>query len=95
MAPSQAKNIHETHLGNRDKHVKLEGEDGASQQHDEDPKGSVLKISQLHLTRPELNPPANVAVDGRNLEPHGLPVCALDVLSGKRWSVTLWRTFPY
>lgn len=53
-----------------DEHVELEGEDGAGQQHNEHPKGSVLKVRQLHLTWPELHTPANVAVDGRHLEPH-------------------------
>lgn len=63
-----------------DEHVELEGEDGTRQQHNEHPKGSVLEVCQLHLTWPELHAPANVAVDGRHLEPHRLPVGALDVL---------------
>lgn len=67
--------------GDGDVEVEVEGQDGARDEDDEDGKGRVLEISHLNLHAPELDAPPNVVhvVGGRRLEPHVLPIRALDV----------------
>lgn len=69
------------YLGDGDVKVGVEGEDGTGNKDNKDRKGSVLKVRQLDLHRPELDTPSNWAsLGGWGLEPHRLPVGALQVL---------------
>ena len=69
-----------THLRERHQHVKLEGKYRPCEEDNEDSVSRVLEVGDLHLAGTELDPPAYVGVDGRDLEAHTLPVGALDVL---------------
>jgi hypothetical protein len=44
-------------------------------------KGRIFKVSHLDVHRAEFDPPADLRVlRWRRLEPHGIPVCALQIL---------------
>mmetsp|Transcript_7148 Transcript_7148/g.17264 ORF Transcript_7148/g.17264 Transcript_7148/m.17264 type:complete len:340 (+) Transcript_7148:504-1523(+) len=68
--------------------VKIEHKEHASEEHNEDGEGRVLKIRHLNLHRAELGPPTNVVpiicviwvLRRRRLPAHGLPVRTLNVL---------------
>ena len=56
-------------------------------------KGCIFKVCHLDVHRAEFDPPADLGVLrwGR-LEPHGIPVCALQILKmgiGKLWIITI------
>lgn len=66
--------------GDGDVEVEAEAEDGAGDEDDEDGEGGVLEVGHLDLHGAELDAPPDVGARRRRLEPHVLPVGALDVL---------------
>ena len=72
-----------------DQEVVLVAEQDSGQDDDEAADGGVLKVGQLELARPELDPPANLGVGRRRLEPHRLPVGRLDVFKVVRVRLAL------
>ena len=56
------------------------GQDDVREQDDEDSKGSILMVGDLHFHGSELDAPPNAAVKRGRLEAHCLPVSRLNVL---------------
>lgn len=74
------KRLYYRYLADRNYEVKLIRQDDSGQQHDKTNNGSILKVRELHFTRPKLNTPADSRVRWRWLEPHRLPIGRLNVL---------------
>lgn len=70
----------EAYLGNGNVEVESEAQDCAGKKHDENAKGSILKVGHLDFHATELDPPTNLPARRRWLEAHRLPVCTLNVL---------------
>lgn len=69
------------YFGNRHDKIEVEMIDHIVNHAEKHYKGCIFKVSHLDVHRAEFDPPADLGVlRGWRLEPHGIPVCALQIL---------------
>ena len=67
--------------------IDVEAQNRSRKKYDENSEGSVLKICHLHFHAAKFHPPSYPRVGRRRLETESLPICRLNILGRRGYSI--------